>query len=81
MEPVWSESSVMGNKECYWWKVVFGAGSLGKSSRVCSVLCVRFRSSVETNKATADTRPTEPLHETPCDRLGRDILKDPGSVL
>ena len=63
---------------------MLGAGSLGKSSRVCSVLCVRFRSSVETNKATADTRCTEPPHgasSTPCDRLGRDMLEDLGSAL
>ena len=53
---------------------MLGAGSLGRSSMVYSVLCVRFRSSVETNKATADTRCTEPPHgssSTPCDRLGR----------
>ena len=62
-----------------------GAGSLGKSSRVSIVLCVRFRSSIEKNKATADTRYTEPPHgvssSTPCDRLSRDMLEDPGSAL
>ena len=81
---MWSETSVMRNKECYWLRVVLGAGSLGKSSRVCSVLCVRFRSNVETNKATADTRCTEPPHgalSTICDRLGRDMLETPGSAL
>ena len=31
-----------------------GADSLGKSSRVCSILWERFRSSVETNKATTE---------------------------
>ena len=74
----------MGNKECYWFRVVFGTGSLGKSNRVCSVLCVRFRSSVETNKATADTRCTEPRHgisSTPCDRLSMDMLEALGSSL
>ena len=63
---------------------MLGAGSLGRSSRVCSVLCIRFRSSVETNKATADTRCTEPHHgasSTPCDRLGRDMLEALGSAL
>ena len=61
-----------------------GAGSLGRSSRVCSVLCVRFRSSVETKKATADSRCTEPPHgasSTPCDRLSRAMLEDPGFAL
>ena len=61
-----------------------GAGSLGRSSRVCSVLCVRFRSSVETNKATADTRFTEPHHcvsSMPCDRLSIDMLEALGSAL
>ena len=83
-ESEWSEPSVLGNKECYYLRVVLGAGSLGKSSRVCSVLCVRFRSSVETNKATADTRCTEPPHgasSAPYDRLGRDMLEDPGFAL
>ena len=74
----------MENEECYWLSLVFGNGSLGKSSRVCSVLCVRFRSSVETNTATADTRCTKPRHgvtSTPCDRLVRDMLEALGSAL
>ena len=61
-----------------------GAGSLGKSSRRCSVICVRFQSSVETNKSTADTRRTEQprgVSRTPCNRLGRDMLEDPSSAL
>ena len=65
-------------------KSCVGAGSLGESSRVCSVLCVRFRSSVETSKPTADTRCTEPHHgasSTPCDRLGMDMLEALGSAL
>ena len=65
-------------------RVVLETGSLGKSSRVCSVLCVRFRSRVETNKATADTRCTEPRHgvsSTTCDRLGRDMLEALDSAL
>ena len=84
VEPVWSESSVMENEECYWLSVVLGAGSLGKSSRVCSVLCVRFRSSFETNKATADKRCTKPrqgVSSMLCDRLGRDMLEALGFAL
>ena len=61
-------------------------GQMPGASRLaaCSILCMKFRSSVETNKATADTLCTESPHgasSMPCDRLGRDMLEDPGSAL
>ena len=50
------KASVSKEKELYYCGLVMRAGSLGKSNRVCSVLCVIGRSGVWKDKATADTR-------------------------
>ena len=64
----------MGNKECYWLRVVLETGSLSKSSRVYSVSCVRFRSSAKTNKATADTHSSK--QECNCSKILSKIEKN-----
>ena len=50
----WGSVSVNKERELYCWWVGLWASNLAKSSRVCSVLCVKDRGSVGKSKTTTD---------------------------